>query len=204
MQHGELVHEVTRQLSSRFNPNPLDIKKRIEQLIEREYLERCDDRRSYNYLVSANSSETLGLVLTVVFYAGIASLYPFVSLPLPVSSRKISLQYSLLCISCLNRTDKQSSLFPNRITITDLQFKRKSSVGFTKLLLHKFLFDLYNGEGVSAVPCICPIRSVWKNRTICQVTFSRRIRDGRLTYLVDVPFRRVNGIHVSLLFQSDC
>lgn len=67
MQHGELVHEVTRQLSSRFNPNPLDIKKRIEQLIEREYLERCDDRRSYNYLVSANSSETLGLVLTVVF-----------------------------------------------------------------------------------------------------------------------------------------
>ena len=67
--HNDLINEVTRQLSSRFHPNPLDIKKRIENLIEvclpsvlllvmdhltlvqREYLERCDDRKSYNYLV---------------------------------------------------------------------------------------------------------------------------------------------------------
>ncbi|KAL4252320.1 cullin family protein [Abortiporus biennis] len=50
MTHNDLVNECTRQLATRFHPNPLDIKKRIEGLIEREYLERCDDRRSYNYL----------------------------------------------------------------------------------------------------------------------------------------------------------
>jgi cullin 3 len=50
MAHNDLVNEVTRQLASRFQPNPLIIKKRIEQLIEREYLERCEDRKSYNYL----------------------------------------------------------------------------------------------------------------------------------------------------------
>ncbi|KAF6754483.1 ubiquitin ligase SCF complex subunit Cullin [Ephemerocybe angulata] len=50
MGHNELVNEVTRQLASRFNPDPLAIKKRIEALIEREYLERCEDRKSYNYM----------------------------------------------------------------------------------------------------------------------------------------------------------
>ncbi|TFY63803.1 hypothetical protein EVJ58_g3035 [Rhodofomes roseus] len=50
MTHNDLVSEVARQLSSRFQPNPLNIKKRIEGLIEREYLERCEDRKSYNYL----------------------------------------------------------------------------------------------------------------------------------------------------------
>ncbi|KAH9928310.1 Cullin-domain-containing protein [Fomitopsis serialis] len=50
MTHNDLVNEVTRQLSSRFQPNPLSIKKRVEGLIEREYLERCEDRKSYNYL----------------------------------------------------------------------------------------------------------------------------------------------------------
>lgn len=71
MTHNDLVNEVTRQLASRFQPNPMAIKKRIEGLIEvhtnsvtvlatlltvllvrqREYLERCEDRKSYNYLV---------------------------------------------------------------------------------------------------------------------------------------------------------
>jgi cullin 3 len=32
--HNELVNEVTRQLASRFKPDPLNIKKRIEGLIE--------------------------------------------------------------------------------------------------------------------------------------------------------------------------
>ncbi|EIN09693.1 Cullin-domain-containing protein [Punctularia strigosozonata HHB-11173 SS5] len=50
MTHNDLINEATRQLASRFQPQPLDIKKRIENLIEREYLERCSDRRSYNYL----------------------------------------------------------------------------------------------------------------------------------------------------------
>ena len=70
MTHNDLINEVTRQLASRFQPNPMNIKKRIEGLIEvrpflpatcpsyssrrvtqREYLERCEDRKSYNYLV---------------------------------------------------------------------------------------------------------------------------------------------------------
>ncbi|KAJ4476227.1 Cullin-domain-containing protein [Lentinula aciculospora] len=50
MSHNDLVNEVTRLLASRFQPNPLIIKKRIEGLIEREYLERGEDRKSYNYL----------------------------------------------------------------------------------------------------------------------------------------------------------
>ncbi|KAI0303827.1 Cullin-domain-containing protein [Multifurca ochricompacta] len=55
MTHNDLVNEATRQLASRFLPNPLNIKKRIEALIEREYLERCEDRKSYNYLASHTS-----------------------------------------------------------------------------------------------------------------------------------------------------
>jgi len=50
MTHVDLTHEVARQLSSRFHPVPNDIKKRIENLIDRDYLERCEDRKSYNYL----------------------------------------------------------------------------------------------------------------------------------------------------------
>ncbi|TFY82115.1 hypothetical protein EWM64_g1893, partial [Hericium alpestre] len=50
MSHNDLINEVTRQLATRFQPNPLNIKKRVEGLIEREYLERGDDRNSYNYL----------------------------------------------------------------------------------------------------------------------------------------------------------
>jgi len=50
MTHNDLITEVTRQLSSRFHPVPAAIKKRIEALIEKEYLERGDDKKSYNYL----------------------------------------------------------------------------------------------------------------------------------------------------------
>jgi cullin 3 len=51
LQHNNLIAEVTKQLSSRFVPSPQIIKKRIESLIEREYLERSrSDRRLYNYL----------------------------------------------------------------------------------------------------------------------------------------------------------
>ncbi|GBB95576.1 hypothetical protein RclHR1_02570010 [Rhizophagus clarus] len=51
MEHNLLIAEVVKQLQSRFTPNPALIKKRIEALIEREYLERASgDRRVYNYL----------------------------------------------------------------------------------------------------------------------------------------------------------
>jgi len=51
MDHSNLVSEVLKQLQSRFVPNPIIVKKRIESLIEREYLEKTkQDRKVYNYL----------------------------------------------------------------------------------------------------------------------------------------------------------
>ena len=51
LDHNTLIAEVTKQLSSKFIPSPQHIKKRIESLIEREYLERQrEDRKVYNYL----------------------------------------------------------------------------------------------------------------------------------------------------------
>jgi len=51
MQHNVLVAEVTEQLKARFLPNPVIVKKRIEGLIEREYLARKpDDRKIYTYV----------------------------------------------------------------------------------------------------------------------------------------------------------
>ena len=51
LDHANLVAEVTKQLGSRFKPTTQNIKKRIESLLEREYLERDkDDRRIYSYL----------------------------------------------------------------------------------------------------------------------------------------------------------
>jgi len=51
MEHSNLISEVTKQLAARFMPNPMIVKKRIESLIEREYLERSKaDRKVYNYL----------------------------------------------------------------------------------------------------------------------------------------------------------
>jgi cullin 3 len=50
-QHNLLVSDVTTQLKSRFLPSPVIIKKRIEGLIEREYLARtAEDRKVYVYL----------------------------------------------------------------------------------------------------------------------------------------------------------
>jgi len=49
--HNDLFAEVTRQLSVRFHPSPQFVKKRIESLIEREYLERSEaDHRLYSYV----------------------------------------------------------------------------------------------------------------------------------------------------------
>jgi len=51
LNHRELVLETTKQLQQRFMPAPTLIKKRIENLIEREYLERDEnDRQTYKYL----------------------------------------------------------------------------------------------------------------------------------------------------------
>ncbi|KAG6842292.1 hypothetical protein C0991_010580 [Blastosporella zonata] len=74
MAHNDLINEVTRQLSGRFHPDPLVIKKRIEGLIERDYLERCEDRKSYNYCRSRlNQRSTLNSKMTeskIAFVSG--------------------------------------------------------------------------------------------------------------------------------------
>ncbi|SHO77120.1 Similar to S.cerevisiae protein CUL3 (Ubiquitin-protein ligase) [Malassezia sympodialis ATCC 42132] len=48
--HNELVNEVVRQLLPRFQPSPALIKKRIESLLDREYLERTEERHVYQYV----------------------------------------------------------------------------------------------------------------------------------------------------------
>lgn len=46
-----LSFQVTQQLKARFLPSPVVIKKRIEGLIEREYLARTpEDRKVYTYV----------------------------------------------------------------------------------------------------------------------------------------------------------
>ncbi|KAL6658952.1 hypothetical protein ACP70R_002992 [Stipagrostis hirtigluma subsp. patula] len=51
LDHNSIMTEVTKQLQPRFLPNPVVIKKRIESLIEREFLERDKaDRKLYRYL----------------------------------------------------------------------------------------------------------------------------------------------------------
>jgi cullin 3 len=50
MQHNDLIVEVVEQLQQRFTPAPAVLKKRIEHLIEREYLSRLPtDRNCYIY-----------------------------------------------------------------------------------------------------------------------------------------------------------
>ncbi|KAK9837407.1 hypothetical protein WJX81_000098 [Elliptochloris bilobata] len=51
LDHNSIVAQVTQQLAPRFVPSPTLIKKRIESLIEREFLERDEsDRKLYRYL----------------------------------------------------------------------------------------------------------------------------------------------------------
>ncbi|KAK9448320.1 Cullin [Limtongia smithiae] len=51
LDHNILVAEVTSQLSVRFHPDAALIKKRIDAMLEREYIERsAENRQVYNYL----------------------------------------------------------------------------------------------------------------------------------------------------------
>jgi cullin 3 len=51
LDYNSIITEVTRQMSGRFVPVATDVKKRIESLIEREFVERdSSDRKMYRYL----------------------------------------------------------------------------------------------------------------------------------------------------------
>jgi cullin 3 len=51
IEHNALIAEATKILTQKFNPDPTMIKKRIESLIDREYMERDgEDRRFYKYI----------------------------------------------------------------------------------------------------------------------------------------------------------
>merc|ERR1711869_23022 len=51
LDHQKLVLEASNQLLRHFKPDPKQIKKRIEELIAREYLERdANNNNVYNYL----------------------------------------------------------------------------------------------------------------------------------------------------------
>ncbi len=51
LDHNSLIGETSKILILKFSPDPIMIKKRIESLIEREYLERDnEDRRFYKYI----------------------------------------------------------------------------------------------------------------------------------------------------------
>merc|ERR1712227_252565 len=51
LNHNQLVTEVVEQLNKRFQPSPLIIKKRIEGLIEREYMKRSDQTERCTFIL---------------------------------------------------------------------------------------------------------------------------------------------------------
>ncbi|MGH0146958.1 UNVERIFIED_CONTAM: hypothetical protein FKN15_051254 [Acipenser sinensis] len=65
MQHNVLVAEVTQQLKARFLPSPVVIKKRIEGLIEREYLARTPEDRK-RYFINDTMYKTGGPVFLMI------------------------------------------------------------------------------------------------------------------------------------------
>ena len=89
--HSDLMMEVFNLLSSRFKPDPTMIKKRIESLMEREYLDRVEgERQTYRYLVSRHihSHDTQICILssTRVYMAGAnMPCYEFIGLMIPWS-----------------------------------------------------------------------------------------------------------------------
>lgn len=58
--------EVTEQLKGRFLPSPVIIKKRIEGLIEREYLARTPEDRYVKYILIFNIRYIISIFLLII------------------------------------------------------------------------------------------------------------------------------------------
>ena len=85
LQHQQLIAEVLSQLAF-FKPNPRVIKKRIEALIDREYLERSSDNSNVYNVSSSNVLFLLRKIVFPNFYIKIVAYgYTFVSSSFPVS-----------------------------------------------------------------------------------------------------------------------
>jgi len=50
MKHQALIQDVTATISTKFTPKVSEIKKAIDYLIDKEYLERGTEPATYNYL----------------------------------------------------------------------------------------------------------------------------------------------------------
>lgn len=51
LKHQQLISETVDQLKARFQPRVADVKKAIDTLLDKEYLERSEsDKGTYNYL----------------------------------------------------------------------------------------------------------------------------------------------------------
>ncbi|KXN89109.1 Cullin-3 [Leucoagaricus sp. SymC.cos] len=126
MAHVDLVNEAIRQLVSRFNPEPVLIKRRIENLIEREYLERCEDRKSYNYLVGCFLSDFSRFLTTLTGMSNAINLH--------------------ICTNIIASLDRLTFISPSQYTIlmcntrlyhTHAVFRRQE-----RLYIHRQLFIL--------------------------------------------------------------
>ena len=63
LEHNALIAEATKILSQKFSPDPTMIKKRIDSLIDREYMERdAEDRRFYKYIAWEQSQQYIIMI----------------------------------------------------------------------------------------------------------------------------------------------
>jgi len=83
MQHQQLLSEVLAQLSF-FNPNPRIVKKRIEALIDREYLERSSDN---NHVYNVSSLFVFVLWLWIQIFNPSLNFFSFIRPPFSEVSR---------------------------------------------------------------------------------------------------------------------
>lgn len=100
LKHQQLLSEVLAQLAF-FNPNPRVVKKRIEALIEREYLERsAENAQVYNvsHFAAACCRRMFIWVSSRVFFAYVSILREGISLELSSSRRTVDL--GKLAYSC--------------------------------------------------------------------------------------------------------